>query len=245
MLIGREDTLREVTDLLRGPTGTALLTGIPGAGKTAVLTAVQDTWPDVRYTTGTLSDQHLPYAALAGLITDESLLDSLTGDSPHPLRLRLDVLSWLESESEKRPILIVLDDAQWCDETSLSVLGFVARRLRGTRIALLAACRDNEVPPALAGLPAVALPPLDEHDATRLLKQAGVGLTGATLLRVLDRSAGNPLALLELGRAAAARTEPTTVERAFADRLGALPPATRRILLLAAAGDGDLPTGRC
>ncbi len=84
MLIGREDTLREVSDLLHGPGATALLTGIPGAGKTAVLTAVQESAPRVRHTAGTLSDRHLPYAVLAGLITDERLRDSLAGDPPHP-----------------------------------------------------------------------------------------------------------------------------------------------------------------
>ncbi|WP_436535221.1 AAA family ATPase [Actinoplanes sp. HUAS TT8] len=242
MLIGRDDTLRQVSDLLHGPAPAVLLTGIPGAGKTAVLTAVQRQARRVLKATGALSDRHLPYAALADLITDDQLLDSIAGNPPHPLRLRLDVLAWLESEAESGPLLITLDDAQWCDETSLSVLGFVARRLSGTNVSFLAACRDSEIPAALAGLPAVPLPPLDEHDATRLLKDAGVDLTGSALPKVLDRAAGNPLALLELGRAAAADTEPTTVELAFAARFRALPAGTREALLLVAAGDGDLRT---
>ncbi|BCY08260.1 LuxR C-terminal-related transcriptional regulator [Actinoplanes sp. L3-i22] len=242
MLIGRADTLRQVSDLLAAPGAVALLTGIPGAGKTAVLDAVRAAGGRTLAATGALSDRHLPYTALADLITDDQLLAAVAGESPHPLRLRLDVLAWLESEAESGPLLITLDDAQWCDETSLSVLGFIARRLRGTNVAFLAACRDNEIPAALAGLPAVALPPLGEHDAIRLLKQAGVDLAGATLPRILDRAAGNPLALLELGRAATADSEPTTVELAFAARFRALPAATRATLLLVAAGDGDLRT---
>ncbi len=244
MLIGREDVLRRLSDLLRGPQSSAVLVGMPGAGKTAVLAAARGAaaGAEVLSVTGILSDRTLPYAVLADLIPDRQLVDSITGDPPHPLRLRLDVLAWLETEAETRPVLIVLDDAQWCDDTSLSILGFIARRLGGTNVRFLAACRDGEIPPALRGLPTVSLPPLDEHDAARLLKGAGVELTGATLPRVLDRAGGNPLALIELGRAAAAdpRAEalPTTVELAFAARLRALPAETRQTLLLVARPPG-------
>lgn len=247
MLIGREDVLRRLSDLLHGPESSAVVVGMPGAGKTAVLAAAAATGGTrVLSVTGVLSDRHLPYAVLADLITDGQLVDAVIGDPPHPLRLRLDVLAWLETEAENRPVLVVLDDAQWCDDTSLSVLGFIARRLAGTNVRFLAACRDGEVPPALSGLPAVTLPPLVDHDAARLLRETGVDLTGAALPRVLDRAGGNPLALIELGRAAAidprAETLPTTVELAFAARLRALPASTRQALLLVAAGDGDLRT---
>ncbi|GLY02279.1 MULTISPECIES: LuxR family transcriptional regulator [Actinoplanes] len=242
MLIGRRQTLRSLSDLLDGTGAAAVLTGLPGAGKTAVLDAVRAARGRALHTTGVVSDSRLPYAVLAGLVTDERLLADIVDDPPHPLRLRLDVLSWLEAEAEAGPLVIVLDDAQWADDTSLSVLGFLARRLSGTGVSFLAACRDGEVPPALAGLPTVALAPLDEQDAARLLEQAGVRLPGTALPRLLDRAAGNPLALLELGRAAAADAEPTSVELAFADRLRVLPDGTRQALLLAAAGDGDLRT---
>lgn len=253
MLVGREDTLRELSGLCHGPQGCVLLAGLPGAGKTAVLAAVREqatrTGRLVLSATGVLGDQLLPFGVLAELFgsDDERLLDSFapaSGEVPHPLRLRLDVLGRLESLAEDQPVLVIVDDVQWSDESSVSVLAFVARRMRGAGASFLFAARDGEVPPAMTGLPTVPLPPLDAHHATGLLRQAGVSLTGTTLPRVLERAAGNPLALLELGRAAASATAietlPSTVELAFAARLRALPADTRDALLLLAAGDGDL-----
>ncbi|GAA2704652.1 ATP-binding protein [Actinoplanes palleronii] len=264
MLVGRAETLDRVGSLCRGPDAGALITGLPGAGKTAVITAVRKNalarGDLVLTATGARSDRHLPFGLLAGLLAGSPrLLASLApagGASPHPLRLRLDVLGWLEAATAERPVLIIIDDAQWCDETSLSVLGFVAGRLRGGGLALLAACRDDEIPEALADLPPVRLAPLSDPDAIRLLHEAGVPVSGADLSRVLSRAAGNPLALLELGHAAATNSAlpelghaaapdsavPTSVELAFAARLRLLPEPTRQALLLVAAGDGDLRT---
>ncbi|HEY6541719.1 MAG TPA: tetratricopeptide repeat protein, partial [Ktedonobacteraceae bacterium] len=43
------------------------------------------------------------------------------------------------------PLLIVLDDVQWADGSSCEMLGYLARRLQGHPIALLATCRETEL----------------------------------------------------------------------------------------------------
>ncbi|WP_433828472.1 helix-turn-helix transcriptional regulator [Actinoplanes sp. CA-015351] len=242
-LLGRDRELGEVRRLLAAGTPAAVVVGLPGAGKTSILTAVAGDRRLVITATCAPGDQQIPFGLLADLISSArgpaDLLDRVAASHPpDPLRLRLDVLSWLESIG---PALLIVDDAQWGDDSSLSVIGYLARRLSGLDVAILAAARDGELPEHLTRIPAVRLSPLGEPDANRLLREAGLTLDRATSAKVLETAAGNPLALLELGRAAAAGdTLPSSVELAFAQRLAALPAPTRETLLLAAAGDGDL-----
>lgn len=235
-----------------------MVTGIPGAGKTSLLnvvgrSAVADGY-QVLALTCHASDQELAFGALIDLLSSAPGADAALErvvrrvDQPpsDPLRLRLEVLGWLEHLSDIRPVLVLVDDAQWCDPSSMSVLGFVAHRIAGSRVALLAASRGDAPPGPLADQPRITLSPLADVDSRALLRQAGVQLDAVLLPSVLERAAGNPLALLELGRAAATGSDrasvpvPSSVEAAFGEEVAVLPAATRRVLLLAAACDGDL-----
>jgi DNA-binding CsgD family transcriptional regulator len=255
-LVGRDPTLSMLRELLDEGGRTAVVTGIPGAGKTSVLTAVARAaaggWRVVSVTCHA-SEQELPFGALLDLLVSvpgaDAAIERLVGragmDPPaDPLRLRLEVLDWLQSLGEDRPVLVLLDDVQWCDPSSLSVLGFVAHRIAGSRISLLAATRGDVPPAPLLDHSVVPLPPLGDLESKALLRQAGLELDGVTLPPVIERAAGNPLALLELGRAAVAGSGrtlvPSSVEASFGEQVVALPTATRRVLLLAAACDGDL-----
>lgn len=255
-LVGRDAVLATVRDHLDGGTRAAVVTGIAGAGKTAVLAvATRACVADGRLAltlTCHESERDLPFGMLVDLLSTspgaEEVLD-LVLPSParaavDALRLRLEVLAWLERVSEERPVVLIVDDAHWCDESSLSVLGFVAHRLAGSQASVVVAARGDTAPAPLRRLPSVTLPPLPDGDATALLRHAGVQLDALTLPSVLERAAGNPLALLELGRAAAAGAggdaAPSSAEAAFRDQLAGLAAPTRQALLLAAAGDGDL-----
>jgi predicted ATPase len=61
------------------------------------------------------------------------------------LRLREAVYELLTTISTKKPLLIVLDDVQWADGSSCELLGYLARRLQGHAIVLLATCRNIEL----------------------------------------------------------------------------------------------------
>lgn len=257
-LVGRDETLASLHDLLDSGGRTAVVTGIAGAGKTSVLEVVaRAEAADGRLVlpvTCHISDRDLAFGVLVDLLMRapgaESVLEMVVpttarAEPVDALRLRLEVLAWLEQLGEERPVVVVLDDAQWSDDSSLSVLGFVARRLSGSSVSVIAAVRGDEVPDPLARHPVVALAALDDRDATAMLRRAGVDLDFLTLPDVLERAAGNPLALLELGRMAATgerrETAPSSVEASFVRQVAALPAATRDVLLLAAAGDGELP----
>ncbi|MGY1666442.1 helix-turn-helix transcriptional regulator [Geodermatophilus sp. SYSU D00696] len=170
------------------------------------------------------------------------------GTAPDRFLVGLAVLTLLSEVAEERPLLCIVDDAQWLDQASAQVLEFVARRLAAEPVALVFAVRPSDREPVLAGLPELVVRGLDNTDARALVDSA---VTGTLDPRVRDRivaeARGNPLALLELpqGRTPAelaggfglpdATPVAGRIEDVFRRRLAPLPEVTRRLLLIAAA----------
>ena len=131
------------------------------------------------------------------------------------------------------------------------MLGFVApaARARARDRALRRARRRCERRSTSPGFRSSALDGLDDESAKALLESTSPDLPAHLEARILDEAAGNPLALIELPAAAAsldgadadALPLPRRLEQAFAARLAGLDPDTRRLLLLAALEDGELP----
>jgi DNA-binding CsgD family transcriptional regulator len=152
----------------------------------------------------------------------------------------------------QRPLLGVVDDAQWLDRASARALAFVARRLQAERIALVFAARDMSS--ALAGLPELRVEPLGHRDARALLESVlPARLDEHVLDRIVLETHGNPLALMELPRGMTpiqlaggfglppAVPLSASIEESFTRRLARLPGDARRLLLIAAADPtGDL-----
>ena len=147
------------------------------------------------------------------------------------------------------PVLLVVDDAQWIDASSLSVLAFVANRIAGSSVAMVVAARGEVAPPGFAAHPVVPLPQLDSLQSRLVLRRTGHELDDSLVAAIIRASAGNPLALVELARAAASGSHtptdpmlplPERLERAFAAELPDLPTATQDLLVLAAAGADEL-----
>lgn len=170
------------------------------------------------------------------------------------LLIGLAALTLLSDVASGAPLLLVVDDAQWIDPGSLEVLAFIARRLDSEPIIMLVAARGDVPPAELDGaFPRLPVPPLDEAAAYRLLDQQPHPPEGLVRVQVMRQAAGNPLALVELARAAAedsgtVRTQPSQptpltarLRRVFAADYAELPERTRQLLLLAAAdGIGEV-----
>ena len=170
--------------------------------------------------------------------------------APEPYRIAMAALDIVSDVAAERAVLLLVDDAHWLDPPSADVLAFVARRIESDPVLLLAATREG-YPGGLADaeLPDHRLTALDEETSAGLLDAAAPGLAPTTRRRLLVEAAGNPLALLELPKAAAVAADggslsgvlPLTerIERAFAGRVADLPGSTRLALLVAALSDGD------
>jgi DNA-binding CsgD family transcriptional regulator len=179
-----------------------------------------------------------------------------SGEAPDRFMVALAALSLLSGLAEEQPLLCLVDDAQWLDRASMQVLGFVGRRLLAESVAIVFAVREPSDERELAGLPELPLAGLEEEDARGLLATVIPGpLDEQVRHRIVAETRGNPLALLELPRGMSAAelaggfalpntgSLPRHIENHYQRRLGSLPDATRRLLLLAAAdpvGDATL-----
>src|SRR5262249_7664528 len=166
----------------------------------------------------------------------------------------LSILTLLSAAAEERPLVCLVDDAQWLDEVSAQILAFVARRVLAESIALVFSERTTSDGLVLAGLPGQTVRGLSDCDAHALLDTIVPGPLDKRIRdRIVAEARGNPLALLELPRGLTAAglaggfalpgalPVPGWIEESFRRRVEALPDQARRLLLLAAAEPtGDL-----
>jgi DNA-binding CsgD family transcriptional regulator len=270
---------REVLDRLLanvrgGQSAVLVIRGEAGIGKTELLRYVARLASGFRVAqvTGVEAEMELPFAGIHQLCAP--LLDQLdalpqaqqdalkialglaSGDVPDRFLVGLAVLGLLSAAAEKRPLLCLVEDAQWLDAASGLILGFVARRLLAESVAVVVTVREPSTRHDFDGLPELLLRGLAEEDARTLLMRAVPGrLDDRVRDRILAETRGNPLALLDLPRSMsaaelaggfellAATDLPRELEDRYLQRAGELPEATRRLLLLAAAepvGDATL-----
>jgi DNA-binding CsgD family transcriptional regulator len=276
MLYGREEQLAVVDQILAGMrsgrAGALILRGEVGIGKTALLDAVAEQANDARVlrVTGVEAEAELPFAGLHALMRpalDE--IGALPERQAEALRgafgmaeaavadrflVGLGVLSLIAELAEDRPVICLVDDAQWLDQASADALVFAARRLHAERAAVILAARDEPVSGSLPGLPELRVSGLGRPAAEQLL--AGSGLVQAVRDELIAEAGGNPLALIELSRGLsegqrAGSVTPLTVpavspvgrvQQAFGGRVAVLTQPCRRAMLVAAlAGLAELP----
>src|SRR6266853_4685591 len=186
MLWGRRQQCEALDGLIAevraGRSRALVLRGEPGIGKTALLGYAAQTAPDFRVARadGVESEMELPFAALhqlcgpmlgrAGALPGPQR-DALgvafglcAGSAPDRFLVGLAVLGLLSEVAAGRPLLCLVDDAQWLDRASAQVLAFVARRLDAESVALLFGTRDPAGDGGLAGLPWLALAGLPDAD---------------------------------------------------------------------------------
>ena len=268
MLVNRLTERAAVDSLLasaRGGMGSALvLRGEPGIGKTALLEYAIESASGFRIAraAGVESEMELAFAALHQLCLPA--LDRLerlpgpqrdalgvafglrAGEAPDRFLVGLAVLSLLSEAAAERPLLCVVDDAQWLDRASAQALAFVARRLLAEPVAVIFAAREPGG--EFSGLPELVVQGLGDPDARALLDEVlRVRLDERVFDRIVAEMRGNPLALLELPRGLTpeelaggfgvlgAPGLPGRIEQTFLQRCEALPATARQLLLVAAA----------
>ncbi|MEU9545668.1 helix-turn-helix transcriptional regulator [Streptomyces mirabilis] len=262
-MIGRDKELRTLRRLLADAAagqGSALLVhGAAGVGKSSLLRTVGaeaiESGFKVLRTSGVEPEQWLPFAALQMLLQPvsrgmkdlsaphRSALSGAFGvrdTEPEIYRVGLAVLELLADEANRQPLLLLVDDLQWIDSSSRDVLKFVARRTNDLAIQVIAAARiQYSESYVLLDIP---LEPLSRPAAAELLDVGAPDLPAPLRALVLERAAGNPLALVELPKAVQGATAqmddlPLTqrLEDAFSARTDSVSRECRTLLLVLAA----------
>src|SRR5580700_434675 len=269
-LLGRRRECAALDELVAsvraGPSRALVLRGEAGAGKSALLEYLvqRASGCAMARAVGVESEMELAYAGLQQLCAPfvdrlERLpgpqRDALgtafglrNGAAPDRFLVGLAVLSLLSDIAEQRPLVCVMDDAQWLDAASAQALASVARRLGAESVGLVFAVREPGDERHFEGLPELAVGGLDDREARELLATVVAGpLDERVRDRIVAETRGNPLALLELPRGrtpaelaggfglSGGPAMPGRIEQSFRERLAPLPPSTRLLLLVAAA----------
>jgi len=263
-LVGRQPALDQVRRAVQG--GSLFVRGEPGMGKTALLRAAVAEL-DAHLGWGTCvqtgAPGHWPWTqALSGLVRavgvdqavqaaghDRALLaalvpalgDARTTEPTDRERLLLQdaAVSWLHALAAQHPVVLVLDDLQWADSSSLALLEQVVTRPRQSRLSLLAAYRTGEAPVELDRAAALGehlvLAGLDRAATAELVRRVlGPAATEDVVDRLHARAGGHPLFTRELALAHGEGALPVAVRQAVAHRVGALSPDTQDVLTTAA-----------
>jgi DNA-binding CsgD family transcriptional regulator len=269
MLLGRELETERIDRLLddarRGSSGTLVLTGDPGIGKTSLLEYAvgRADGMSVLRARGVESETELPFVALADLVRPVlELLDEIPDAQAVALKAALalgppssgdrfttcaGLLSLLGAAADASPVLVVVDDAHWVDRSSLQALLFAARRLDAEGVAVLVARRRDVPELDTSGLTELVLEGLPAEAAAAILERTGYAIAEGVATGLIAASRGNPLALLEtpslLSAEQLAGADPLesplpageALERAFLHQVASLPAETQRALVIVAA----------
>jgi DNA-binding CsgD family transcriptional regulator len=279
-LVGRDSEMTLLAGLIRevarGRGGAVLIEGEPGIGKSALVRAAVAGAPEIGcqvfWGAGDELGQELPLLPfLDGLQVREpsanprrtTIVQLLRGEvaadrgTDVPAVLAEQLLALVAEQCAARPAILVIDDLQWADQTSVTLWGRLARSIHQVPLLLIGMMRPAPQRDDLLALRRVA----DDAERIQLTGLTGTavaslvaGLAGGRpdgkLLRLADGAAGNPLYVTELV-AALARSSgltvtetgaaelaggsaPGSLSAAIADRLGFVAGSVREVLRAAA-----------
>jgi hypothetical protein len=195
---------------------------------------------------------------LASVVTALGPTSQLLADTD-PVRTRLlffdAVGRWLTALAADRPFVVVLDDVQWADRSSLDLLDHLSRALHGVGVLLVGTCREDELPAELravmTGLTSraehIALEGLTAADVYNLVRElAGAQVADARSASIHQRTGGRPFFVREITAVVTDETGdqslvvPSAVYDLVGRRLDRLSPGCRKTLTVAALMGNDV-----
>ena len=280
VLVGRDSEMALLTGLIteaaRGRGGSVLIEGEPGIGKSALVraavTAAREARCEVFWGAGDELGQALPLLPfLDGLRVREPatnprrntivrlLRGEVTADrgTDVPAVLAEQLLALVAEQCAVRPTILVIDDLQWADHTSVTLWGRLARSAQQVPLLLIGTMRPVPQREDLLALRRVAadgarlqLTALTGTAVADLVAELADGKPDDNLMRLAGGAAGNPLYITELVAALsrsssltitetgaaelASGSAPDSLSAAIADRLGFVARPVREVLQAAA-----------
>lgn len=203
-------------------------------------------WPVVEVVKQLLADPGIGNAVLTGSDDQARAVRALLGESAPActsIEIAWAVRKLFEQAAVRRPLVVVLDDVHWAEQTLFDLVEHVADLSRGAPILLLCLARPEllERRPAWGGgklnATTALLEPLNSSEADDLINRLlpdGAANDGGLRARVLETAAGNPLFLEEMAAVVTASGDnvfvPPTIQALLAARLDQLEPGERRVL---------------
>ena len=244
-LVGRERelaTLRELVDGLVGGAGARalLIRGEPGMGKSRLLQATaamaREAGAGLLKASAFESERIRPFAAwndaLRRALPDNPASALLSGgERVSRDQVFASLSDIVAAVSAERPVVVLLDDVQWCDESSASAMRYVLGMNRRRPVLVVAAARDTElgenipVQQCIRGLrqegmlQEVRLEPMDSASLRELITMRAPRVDADRLSR---ESGGNPLLALELARAEQEGGNATSLSELVQERISRL-----------------------
>ena len=234
-----------------------LITGQAGLGKTRLVENLCASATDAQVLTGEsapLAGSALAYGPFVAALRDHAgwLLDEdQSGDmltQRHRLFLRvLEVLTGLAAQA---PVLLVLEDLHWADESSRELLDFLAVRLREQPVLVVTTLRDDELSggarrwltelerrPRVMSLRLAPLTPTEIGEVVADLLPYGA--SAESRAAVISAAEGNPLYARELASAGPGRM-PASITEAVLAKAAGLTPEARALIDQVSVADGGM-----
>ena len=265
-MVGRADELDALTSAWQEArldrSRVVLVGGEAGIGKSRLVEELIASVDDATVLVGgcvDLGDDALPFAPFAAALREpmrsagvDDLVSLAGGTSNDRRRLYEAVADLLESESDRQPIVLVLEDLQWADRSTRELLAFLEKALHAVPVLIVATYRSDELHrshplrPFLAELsrsvPRIELAPLGEPQVAQMLADIWERPpTGAEVARLLDRSDGNPFLLQELASCKDEGPLPQSLREVMLMRADRFPATTQSTLRIAALIGNDVP----
>lgn len=217
-LVGRDGDLAQLTELIgsvcAGTARTVIVSGDAGVGKTALVRrACASAPPDALMLIGgalPLASVDVPFLALRSAFRAAAAsgglalpAPELSGDGRPDVLVQVD--GWLTAQSRLRPVILVIDDLHWADQSTLDVLMYVLAGPGDRPLGVIGTVRTGEVRPGgalrqwladtrrLPHMHVQKLGPLDRPDTeAQLSRLLGAPPHQSLINDVYTRSAGNP-----------------------------------------------------
>ncbi|HEV7649813.1 MAG TPA: BTAD domain-containing putative transcriptional regulator [Actinophytocola sp.] len=202
-----------VAGVAAGRGGALWIEGEPGVGTTSLLAVALSAGADgCRIAWGTCQEMgsEFPLEVLTTALGAGAVADRLAAGDPVPLAVD-QLLSHVDTLGAKGPLVLVVDNLQWVDETSLLVLHRLTALTRNLPLLLVVACRPlSDTSVHAAALPRLRdrvdagggtllrLGPLSDADTAELASRIVGGHPGPRLRELVARAAGNPFYVREI-----------------------------------------------